>query len=258
MRLVLRALLVMLPASVIISTAAEAAQESWRHTCVGPEHACSAPAASPKTPKAAAKTGTLKSKSAAKSKATIKETAEADDTKPKAKAKTKSATVKSKTSKPAAVADKDEPQVKAKKKAKAIAKADDDETPVKPKKKAKVAAKANDDDDGAPQKKSKGGGGSAFQSGMASWYGGNFHGRKTANGETYDMWDMTAAHKTLPFGTRVRVTNTRNGDYVDVRINDRGPFVGGRIIDLSAAAAGELGMTGSGVAPVKVTILGKG
>ena len=93
---------------------------------------------------------------------------------------------------------------------------------------------------------------------MASWYGGNFNGRKTANGETYDMWDMTAAHPSLPFGTRVRVTNTRNGDYVDVRINDRGPFVGGRIIDLSAAAAGELGMTNSGVAPVKVTILGKG
>ena len=72
---------------------------------------------------------------------------------------------------------------------------------------------------------------------MASWYGGNFHGRKTANGETYNMNEWTAAHKTLPFGTRVRVTNTRNGDTLIVRINDRGPFIAGRIIDLSRAAA---------------------
>jgi rare lipoprotein A len=69
---------------------------------------------------------------------------------------------------------------------------------------------------------------------------------------------MTAAHKTLPFGTRVRVTNTRNGDSVVVRINDRGPYVGGRVIDLSRAAASEIGLTASGVAPVKVAILGKG
>ena len=93
---------------------------------------------------------------------------------------------------------------------------------------------------------------------MASWYGGNFNGRKTANGEIYNMDEMTAAHKTLPFGTRVRVTNTRNGDSVDVRINDRGPFVGGRIIDLSRAAASDIGMTNTGVAPVKIAILVKG
>ncbi len=102
------------------------------------------------------------------------------------------------------------------------------------------------------------GGGSSFQSGMASWYGGNFHGRKTANGETYNMNALTAAHKTLPFGTRVRVTNTRNGDSVVVRINDRGPFVGGRVIDLSRAAAGQIGVTASGVAPVKLAVLGRG
>ena len=69
---------------------------------------------------------------------------------------------------------------------------------------------------------------------------------------------LTAAHKTLPFGTRVRVTNARNGDSVEVRINDRGPFIAGRVIDLSRAAAGQIGLTNTGVAPVKVTILGKG
>lgn len=117
-----------------------------------------------------------------------------------------------------------------------------DDTPVKTKKKV---AKSS-------------GGGSSYQSGMASWYGGNFHGRKTANGETYNMNALTAAHKTLPFGTRVRVTNTRNGDTVVVRINDRGPFVGGRVIDLSRAAASQIGLTASGVAPVKITVLGRG
>lgn len=101
-------------------------------------------------------------------------------------------------------------------------------------------------------------GGASYQSGMASWYGGKFHGRKTANGETYNMNAMTAAHKTLPFGTRVRVTNTRNGDTTIVRINDRGPFIAGRIIDLSRAAAADIGVTNSGVAPVKIAILGKG
>ncbi len=101
-------------------------------------------------------------------------------------------------------------------------------------------------------------GGSSFQSGVASWYGGNFHGRKTANGETYNMNALTAAHKTLPFGTKVRVTNTRNGGSVVVRINDRGPFIAGRVIDLSRAAASQIGVTSSGVAPVKLAILGRG
>ena len=99
------------------------------------------------------------------------------------------------------------------------------------------------------------GGGS---SGMASWYGGRFHGRKTANGERYNMNAMTAAHKTLPFGTRVLVTNTRNGRSVEVRTNDCGPFVRGRIIDLSRAAASQIGVTSSGVAPVRVAVLGRG
>lgn len=95
-------------------------------------------------------------------------------------------------------------------------------------------------------------------SGMASWYGGKFHGRKTASGERYNQGAMTAAHKTLPFGTRVRVTHARTGNSVVVRINDRGPFIRGRIIDLSRAAASQIGLTATGVAPVRVTVLGRG
>lgn len=92
-------------------------------------------------------------------------------------------------------------------------------------------------------------------SGSASWYGGKFHGRKTANGERYDMNQLTAAHKTLPFGTKVRVTNKNNGKSVVVRINDRGPFVGRRVIDLSRGAANAVGMIASGIAPVSIDIL---
>ncbi|MFN4274210.1 MAG: septal ring lytic transglycosylase RlpA family protein [Aliihoeflea sp.] len=92
-------------------------------------------------------------------------------------------------------------------------------------------------------------------SGTASWYGSKFHGRRTANGERYDMHQLTAAHRTLPFGTKVRVTNQRNGRSVVVRINDRGPFAGRRIIDLSRGAAGQIGMVNSGVAPVKLEVL---
>lgn len=91
--------------------------------------------------------------------------------------------------------------------------------------------------------------------GYASWYAGKFQGRTTANGEVFDTNDLTAAHKTLPFGTVVTVTNLRNDRAVNVRINDRGPFVEGRIIDLSRAAADALGMTADGVAPVRLTIL---
>ncbi len=91
--------------------------------------------------------------------------------------------------------------------------------------------------------------------GVASYYGGRFHGRRTASGVRYDMNGMTAAHRTLPFGTRVRVTHLGNGRSVDVRINDRGPFIGGRIIDLSRGAAGLIGMHQQGVARVKVTVL---
>ncbi len=92
-------------------------------------------------------------------------------------------------------------------------------------------------------------------SGPASWYGDKFHGRRTANGERYDMNKLTAAHKTLPFGTKVRVTNSRNGKSVVVRINDRGPFVGNRVIDLSRGAAGAVGIIRSGVAPVTIEII---
>lgn len=89
----------------------------------------------------------------------------------------------------------------------------------------------------------------------ASWYGPGFNGRRTANGERYDMHAMTAAHKTLPFGTKVRVTNVANGRSAIVRINDRGPFVRGREIDLSRGAAVAVGMLGAGVARVRLEIL---
>ena len=88
--------------------------------------------------------------------------------------------------------------------------------------------------------------------GMASYYGTRHHGRKTASGERFNQHAMTAAHRTLPFGTRVRVTNLNNQKSVIVRINDRGPYAKGRIIDLSAEAARELNMIRAGVAPVRV------
>ena len=88
--------------------------------------------------------------------------------------------------------------------------------------------------------------------GVASWYGPKFHGRKTANGEVYNMYDLTAAHRTLPFGTLVQVTNVSNGLQVQVRINDRGPFIKNRIIDLSYTAARKIDMIGSGTAPVQL------
>jgi rare lipoprotein A len=93
------------------------------------------------------------------------------------------------------------------------------------------------------------------QKGVASWYGPDFHGKLTSNREIYNMHALTAAHKTLPFGTYVRVTNLNNGKSVVVRINDRGPFIKGRIIDLSYAAARKLGLDISGVAPVKIKVL---
>lgn len=91
------------------------------------------------------------------------------------------------------------------------------------------------------------------QTGMASWYGGEFHGKKTANGEIFNTYEFTAAHKDLPFNTIVTVTNLDNGKSVKVRINDRGPFVEGRVIDLSFAAAKEIGMVESGVGKVKIS-----
>jgi rare lipoprotein A len=96
---------------------------------------------------------------------------------------------------------------------------------------------------------------SADQQGMASWYGGQFHGRKTANGERFDKGGLTAAHKTLPFGTQVCVRSMVTGKTVVVRINDRGPYAGDRIIDLSQGAAQELGMLGLGIKPVELWTL---
>ena len=92
--------------------------------------------------------------------------------------------------------------------------------------------------------------------GNASWYGPDFHGKLTSNGETYNMYDMTAAHKTLPMNTIVKVRNLRNGKTVVVRINDRGPFIATRIIDLSNKAAHKIDMVGIGTAPVELEILG--
>lgn len=94
-----------------------------------------------------------------------------------------------------------------------------------------------------------------FETGTASWYGAEFHGRKTANGELFDKNSLTAAHKTLPFGTMVLVRNLANGREVLVRINDRGPFAKGRIIDLSEAGARVLGMIGTGTAQVMLYIM---
>ena len=93
------------------------------------------------------------------------------------------------------------------------------------------------------------------EEGMASWYGNKFHGRKTSNGETYSMYGMTAAHKTLPIPAYVRVTNLANGRQIIVRVNDRGPFHGGRIIDLSYAGAKKLGYHQHGTARVRVDVI---
>lgn len=93
------------------------------------------------------------------------------------------------------------------------------------------------------------------EKGVASWYGPGFHGQKTSSGEIYDQYKMTAAHKLLPMQTLVRVTNLDNGKSVEVRVNDRGPFVSGRIIDMSKAGAESLGMLGKGTAKVRVESL---
>jgi rare lipoprotein A len=95
----------------------------------------------------------------------------------------------------------------------------------------------------------------SVETGLASWYGHPYHGRPAANGEIYDMEQMTAAHRTLPFDTVVRVTNLSNQRAVEVRINDRGPFIDGRIIDLSHAAAQAIAMIGPGTAEVRMEIV---
>lgn len=94
------------------------------------------------------------------------------------------------------------------------------------------------------------------EKGLASWYGRDFHGRKTSNGEIYNMHAMTAAHKTLPLGIFVKVKNLRNGREAVVRLNDRGPFVDNRVIDLSYSAAKKIDIVGPGTAPVRIEVLG--
>ncbi len=95
------------------------------------------------------------------------------------------------------------------------------------------------------------------QTGTASWYGPGFHGRETSSGQVYDQHGLSAAHQTLPLGTRVRVTNLGNGRSIEVLVNDRGPFAKGRIIDLSYGAAQSLGMIGPGTAPVRVEVVAR-
>ena len=95
----------------------------------------------------------------------------------------------------------------------------------------------------------------AVQTGEASWYGKAHHGHRTASGEIFDMYRLTAAHPSLPFGSRVRVTNLRNGRSVEVRVNDRGPIAAGRIIDLSYAAARDLVAVADGTIPVRIRLL---
>jgi rare lipoprotein A len=94
-----------------------------------------------------------------------------------------------------------------------------------------------------------------YQVGVASYYGKDFHGRKTANGETYDMYAMTCAHKELPFNTMLLVTNLDNGRQIKVRVNDRGPFVKNRIIDLSKGAAKKIGLIQTGTARVRLEVI---
>lgn len=94
-----------------------------------------------------------------------------------------------------------------------------------------------------------------YQTGIASWYGPGYAGNKTANGETFDPRALTAAHRKLPFNTRVRVTVVATGKSVDVRINDRGPYIDGRIIDVSERAAEVLGIKDQGLAEVRLTVL---
>ncbi len=94
-----------------------------------------------------------------------------------------------------------------------------------------------------------------IEEGVASYYADEFHGKQTSNGETYDMYQMTAAHQTLPFNSRVRVINLNNGKSVEVRINDRGPFKDNRVIDLSLSAAKLLEMIGPGTAQVRLEVI---
>ena len=95
----------------------------------------------------------------------------------------------------------------------------------------------------------------AAEVGIASYYGDAFHGKKTASGEVFDQWKLTCAHRDLPFGTRLKVTNLENKKSVIVRVNDRGPWVSGRIVDLSYAAAKKIGMVTQGLTKVRIEIM---
>jgi rare lipoprotein A len=139
-----------------------------------------------------------------------------------------------------------------------------DETQAQPRRKSRrhgVRTAAYSQDDAAPTRRSRrqarsysGDSGSSYQGGMASYY---WQPQRVASGGWFNPNAMTAAHKTLPFGTKVRVTNNRNGQSVVVTINDRGPYVAGRVIDLSSAAAGAINMKGAGVVPVSIAVLGR-
>ena len=94
-------------------------------------------------------------------------------------------------------------------------------------------------------------------SGRSSWYGPRFHGRKTASGERYNMYQLTAAHRSLPFGTLLQITNVTNDKKIIVKVNDRGPFISGRVLDLSYAAAQKLGFVNAGTAEIKARVLKK-
>ena len=118
-----------------------------------------------------------------------------------------------------------------------------------------VASAPSDAHDSTSQSAADAAGWQELERGQASWYGPRFHGRRTASGERYDQHALTAAHKTLPFGTMVRVRSLVTGKEVDVRVTDRGPFVRGRIIDVSRAAAEALGMMGLGVKQVSLHIV---
>ncbi len=120
---------------------------------------------------------------------------------------------------------------------------------------SRTRARRTDSSDRFSKRAARSGTRTSVFTGVASWYGRKFHGRRTASGEVYNMHAHTAAHRTLPFGTLVRVTNLRNGRQSVVRINDRGPFVPGRDIDLSYGAASDLGMVETGLARVRLEIL---
>lgn len=160
--------------------------------------------------------------------------------------------------------DSDSKPARASKSRRAAVSSNDDDAPVRASKprKQRVAAVSKDDDEKPARRKrarntssDNDSGGGASYSGKASYY---WEPQALASGGRFNPNAMTAAHKTLPFGTRVRVTNQNNGQSVEVVINDRGPYVGGRIIDLSKAAAHSINMQGSGVAPVTVRVLGRG